>query len=97
MDQLTKETNPAAALHLVAVLLYLKKSSAVVHAPGRCVSLLISKVKDQLSAESSKLLLEFQGLVVKHLTAPDDPTQNALNEKLPQLKELVLGKEDPKK
>jgi len=96
MDQLTKESNGATAFHLVLVILYLKKHSVMVHVPGRSLSTLLNKLQPDVTEANFNLLVEFQGLVTKFLTQKqaDAQVQTSLNEKLPLIKQLVLGKDD---
>jgi len=91
MTQLTSETNPATVLHIIVVLLYMKKYSVVVHAPGRCVSMILSKLKSQIPAEDFEKLSELQVLVVKFLTKEQPDTDKLLAEKLQTAKQIVLG------
>lgn len=94
MDQLIAETDPPTAFHLVIVALYLKVFGVVVHAPPRCLSLMLTKLKPHLSPEQTSFLQEYQSWVTIFLTnKTDTSTQQKLNEKLPQLKEIVLGKD----
>lgn len=97
MDQLTTETNPATAFHLVVVLLYLKKNNAVVHAPGRSVATILAKLKPDLPPATFNLLSELQGKVVKYLTdkqnnpAGVSEVETELTARLAELKALVLN------
>lgn len=97
MDQLFSETHPGICFHLVIVLLYLKKFNVVVHTPPRCLSLMLNKMKDSLTPEIFSFLQQYQSLVTMFLTNKDDlGTQQKLLEKLPNLKEIALGKEESK-
>jgi len=96
MDQLTKETNGSTAFHLILVILYLKKHSVMVHVPGRSLSTLLNKLKADVTEPNFNLLVEYQGLVTKFLTQkqPEPQLLTSLTDKLPAIKELVLGKEE---
>ncbi len=96
LDQLVNEENPATALQLVCVILYLKKQNVVLHAPGRSVPMILTKLKELIPPATSTQLTEFQQLVVKFLTAPDDQVKAALKNKIQGLKAIVLGKDEDK-
>eukprot|EP01117_Protostelium_nocturnum_P005705 TRINITY_DN205_c1_g1_i2.p1 TRINITY_DN205_c1_g1~~TRINITY_DN205_c1_g1_i2.p1 ORF type:complete len:738 (-),score=341.84 TRINITY_DN205_c1_g1_i2:37-2250(-) len=98
MDQLNAETNPATCLHLVVLLLFLKKKGAALHIPGRSVSSVITQLKADLPAPVHAQLLAFQAKVVKFLNTEKEESQlqEDLTEDVSALKELVLGKEEPK-
>jgi len=97
MQQLTQENDPATCLHLVVVLLVLKKHSVVIHAPGRTVANILTKLKPDVPQEVHSLLNDYQSHVVKYLlqkqTNPDAPPNETLVSLLPKIKEIVLGHE----
>lgn len=98
MDQLITETDPGTCFHLVLVLLYLNHFSVVLHTPPRCLSLMLNKLKQSIAPEIHSFLQEYQTLVTIFLTNKDDlATKKKLTEKLPNLKEIILGKEQEKK
>lgn len=97
MQQLTQENDPPTCLHLVVVLLVLKKHSIVIHAPGRTVANILAKLKQDIPQENHAQLAEYQSQVVKYLlqkqTKPDaQPSEDLINQ-LPKIKEIVLGQE----
>lgn len=68
VEQLDRETEPAMALHLVAVILFQHNTSCVIHAPGRCVPQIIAFLKDHVNPDVYDKLFHYQTLVVKQLT-----------------------------
>ncbi|XP_017543624.1 E3 UFM1-protein ligase 1 isoform X1 [Pygocentrus nattereri] len=67
LEQLSEAEDPALVLHLTSVLLFQNVTHCVLHAPGRCVPNIISALQPKLPEDQYKLLLQFQGLVVKRL------------------------------
>jgi hypothetical protein len=66
---LAPESSPAAALALVVPLLVLVHCHKLVTLPGRSLSVVIDKLKEQLSEEQFKLLSEYHAAVVASLKA----------------------------
>ena len=62
-EQLRQETDAAMALHLAAVLLIHVHTQSMIHAPGRCVPLIIAFLKPHLLADHYSTLLCCQGMV----------------------------------
>ncbi|PRP85355.1 E3 UFM1-protein ligase 1-like [Planoprotostelium fungivorum] len=95
MQQLDSEENPATTLQLVVVLLFLKKKNCVIHIPGRSISSVLSKLKDDLPAPVFSQLSAYQVDVVKFLNAEkqalDEETQSRLMQGMAPLKDLVLS------
>jgi hypothetical protein len=94
LDQLVAETNPATAFHLTVILLFLKKRNAVLHAPGKSIATVLANLKPDLPAPVFTQLSTYQSKVIKFLTG-DKEIEASLQQDLPPLKELVLGKEEP--
>lgn len=67
----------------------------MVHAPGRCISTVLNSLKDSIPNEASQFLNDFQIKVVKFLTEKYEELEKELQEMLPKLKELALGKDEP--
>jgi hypothetical protein len=71
-EQLRQETDIAMALHISAVLLVQIHTQCMVHAPGRCIPLIIAYLKQHLPADQHSLLVECQELVMKRLKLLND-------------------------
>jgi len=71
-----------------------KKFSAIIHAPGRSISALLIKLKPSVSAPVYTQLTEYHNLVVQFLTNKTRQVESDLEAGLPQLKALVMGKEE---
>lgn len=83
LSQLDTEQNPATCLHLVVVLLFMKKRNALVHIPGRSVSSVLGQLKvngrdrrdasdvpqEELPPPVYNQLNTYQSCVVKFLNA----------------------------
>lgn len=57
------------ALHLVAVLLFQQHTGCMLHAPGRMVPSIVAILEKYLPEEEQKILLSFQQLIIKYITA----------------------------
>jgi hypothetical protein len=82
------------SFYLVQVLvsLYLKKHGVMVHCPGKNLAALFTKLKPDLPEDAVAKLSEFQTLVMTFLTAPKDaPMDPVFLQKIPEVKQLVLG------
>uniref|UniRef100_A0A8B9H931 E3 UFM1-protein ligase 1 n=1 Tax=Astyanax mexicanus TaxID=7994 RepID=A0A8B9H931_ASTMX len=67
LEQLNVAEDPALILHLTSVLLFQNLMHCMLHAPGRCVPNIIGTLQPKLSEDQYKLLVQYQGLVVKRL------------------------------
>lgn len=67
LEQLSVVEDPALILHLTSVLLFQNLMHCMLHAPGRCVPNIIGSLQPKLSEDQYKLLVQYQGLVVKRL------------------------------
>ncbi|XP_072913602.1 E3 UFM1-protein ligase 1 [Hemitrygon akajei] len=67
LEQVKGTEDPALVLHLTSVLLFQLSTHQMLHAPGRCVPQLISFLSSKISEDQYKLLVKYQGLVVKQL------------------------------
>ena len=63
------EEDPAMVLHLVAVLLFQQHTGCMLHAPGRMVPSIVAILEKYLPEEEQKILLSFQQLIIKYITA----------------------------
>ena len=63
------EQDPAMALHLVVVLLFQQHTNCMLHAPGRMVPAIVTILEKYLPEEEQKILLSFQKLIIKYITA----------------------------
>ena len=57
------------ALHLTAVILFMLHTHCMVHAPGRCVSHVVTFLSDKLSPEQYRVLSDYQTCVLQQLVA----------------------------
>ena len=106
-DQLDRETEPAMALHLVAVILFQQSTSSIVHAPGRCVPQIIAFLQDHVAPEVYEKLAQYQSLVVKQLSGKSAESEAAdedqeevnvgarLSEKMNEIKMLAVKVKKP--
>ncbi|XP_059837368.1 E3 UFM1-protein ligase 1 [Hypanus sabinus] len=67
LEQVKGTEDPALVLHLTSVLLFQLSTHHMLHAPGRCVPQVISFLSSKISEDQYKLLVKYQGLVVKQL------------------------------
>ncbi|XP_030054943.1 E3 UFM1-protein ligase 1 [Microcaecilia unicolor] len=67
IEQLKATEDPALTLHLTAVLLFQLATHCMLHAPGRCVPQIITFLITRIPEDQHRLLVKFQGLVVKQL------------------------------
>jgi hypothetical protein len=74
------------------VILFVKKLGVAVHAPGRAISSMVAKLKTSVPAPTYNQLCEFHSLVIELLTNKNPSIEQELQEKLPALKDIVLGK-----
>lgn len=83
IEQLKREEEPAMALHLTAVILFMQQTHCMVHAPGRCVPHVITFLSDKLTPEQYSVLSQYQSLVLQQLVASrhsDTSTQDGDDE-----------------
>ncbi|XP_060676908.1 E3 UFM1-protein ligase 1 [Hemiscyllium ocellatum] len=67
LEQVKATEEPALVLHLTSVLLFQLSTHNMLHAPGRCVPQIITFLMTKIPEDQYKLLLKYQGLVVKQL------------------------------
>ncbi|XP_072264766.1 E3 UFM1-protein ligase 1 [Pyxicephalus adspersus] len=67
IEQLKVTEDAALILHLTSVLLFQFTTHCMLHAPGRCVPQIIAFLKSKIPEDQHRLLVSFQGLVVKQL------------------------------
>lgn len=110
MSQVSTETDPIALLPKVVSLLYLKAFNKALQAPGRAMSIAVSKLKDKLDDSAYKVLIDYHSATVTLLSlmsaATDDEEgdcssdrimtkRELLESMMPSLKELVLSPSPP--
>lgn len=76
------EEDPAMALHLVAVLLFQQHTGCMLHAPGRMVPSIVAILEKYLPEEEQKILLSFQQLIIKYITAVRNKEETKLSNTL---------------
>ena len=69
LGKVEHEQDPAMALHLVIVLLFQQHTGCMLHAPGRMVPSIVAILEKYLPEEEQKILLSFQQLIIKYITA----------------------------
>ena len=79
LGKLEHEEDPAMSLHLVAVLLFQQHTNCMVHAPGRMVPSIVAILEKYLPEEEQKILLSFQQLIIKYITALRNKEETKLN------------------
>ncbi|XP_037079233.1 E3 UFM1-protein ligase 1-like [Pollicipes pollicipes] len=94
LEQLNGSTDPALTLHLAALLLYQTFSGHMLHASGKFVPAIVTRLADLVPPEVISVLQQCQGLVIKQLKLrADDPemtdVKRQLDEVIPKVKELA--------
>ncbi|KAK6271917.1 hypothetical protein POUND7_009000 [Theobroma cacao] len=104
-SQVSAETDPVLLLPKVVSLLYIKVHSRALQAPGRAISVAVTRLKDKLDDSAYKILTDFQTATVTLLalmSAATGDEQDCLSDRIlsekellgsqmPALKALVLG------
>ncbi|XP_061987299.1 E3 UFM1-protein ligase 1 homolog isoform X1 [Populus nigra] len=103
--QVSAETDPVLLLPKVVSLLYIQVRNKALQAPGRAISVAVSRLKDKLDDSAFKILTEYQAATVTLLSLlsastgdEEDCTSDRILSKrellgnlMPALKGLVLG------
>ncbi|KAJ8751528.1 hypothetical protein K2173_016760 [Erythroxylum novogranatense] len=103
--QVSVETDPVALLPKVVSLLYLQIHNKALQAPGRAISIAVSRLKDKLEDSAYKILTDYQSATVTLLSLlsaatgdEEDCTSDRISTKremlenlMPALKGLVLS------
>ena len=79
LGKVEHEEDPAMSLHLVVVLLFQQHTGCMVHAPGRMVPSMVAILEKYLPEEEQKILLSFQQLIIKYITAVRNKEETKLN------------------
>ncbi|KAJ6755434.1 E3 UFM1-PROTEIN LIGASE 1 [Salix purpurea] len=104
-SQVSAETDPVALLPKAVSLLYIQVHNKALQAPGRAISVAVSRLKDKLDDSAFKILTEYQTATVTLLSLlsastgdEEDCTSDRIASKrellgdlMPALKGLVLG------
>ncbi|KAE8666675.1 E3 UFM1-protein ligase 1-like protein [Hibiscus syriacus] len=104
-SQVSAETDPVSLLPKVVSLLYIQVHSRALQAPGRAISVAVTRLKDKLDDSAYKILTEFQTATVTLLALISAATgdeqdcssdritskKELLESQMPALKALVLG------
>ncbi|KAG4198629.1 hypothetical protein ERO13_A05G098800v2 [Gossypium hirsutum] len=104
-SQVSAETDPVSLLPKVVSLLYIQVHSRALQAPGRAISVAVTRLKDKLDDSAYKILTDFQTAAVTLLALisaaagdeADCSSDRILSKKellegqMPALKALVLG------
>lgn len=109
-SEVSAETDSVALLPKVVALLYLKVHNKALQAPGRVMSMAVSRLKDKLDESAYKTLMDYHSATVALLASAsaatndgDDGTSDRTTTKkelleslMPSLKSLVLGTSQPR-
>ncbi|XVE59187.1 hypothetical protein DITRI_Ditri05aG0025200 [Diplodiscus trichospermus] len=104
-SQVSAETDPVSLLPKVVSLLYIQVHNRALQAPGRAISVAVTRLKDKLDASAYKILTDFQTATVTLLALMSAATgdeqdcsadrilskRELLESQMPALKALVLG------
>ncbi|XP_022729984.1 E3 UFM1-protein ligase 1 homolog [Durio zibethinus] len=104
-SQVSAETDPVSLLPKVVSLLYIQVHSRALQAPGRAISVAVTRLKDKLDDSAYKILTDFQTATVMLLALMSAATgdeqdcssdrilskKELLESQMPALKALVLG------
>ncbi|KAK9022346.1 hypothetical protein V6N11_002619 [Hibiscus sabdariffa] len=104
-SQVSAETDPVSLLPKVVSLLYIQVHSRALQAPGRAISVAVTRLKDKLDDSAYKILTDFQTATVTLLAIFSAATgdeqdcssdritskKELLESQMPVLKALVLG------
>merc|ERR1719245_1787516 len=95
MQQLEQCQEPALTLHLASLVIFQCQSGSMLHASGKFVPIILSKVNESLDEEAKGLLTKYQELVVSAM-ATKDPEEKAsiqkqLEESLRAVKDIALN------
>lgn len=108
-SQISAEVDPVSLLPKVVSLLYVQIHGKALQAPGRAISVVVSRLKDKLDSSAFKVLVDYQGATVALLALTsaatgdeDDCSADRIQSKrevletlMPALKALVLGTTQP--
>ncbi|OMO91362.1 E3 UFM1-protein ligase 1 [Corchorus olitorius] len=104
-SQVSAETDPVSLLPKVVSLLYIQVHGRALQAPGRAISVAVTRLKDKLDDSAFKILTDFQTATVTLLALVSAATgdeqdcsadrisskKELLESQIPALKALVLG------
>ena len=79
LGKVEHEEDPAMVLHLVVVLLFQQHTGCMLHAPGRMVPSIVAILEKYLSEEEQTILLSFQQLIIKYITAVRNKEETKLS------------------
>ena len=95
MSQLENCQDPALSLHLVSLILFQCQTGCMLHASGKFVPNILSKVSENLDEDSKNLLSKYQNLVVSLINCKDAEEKNSiqrqLEESLGAIKDVALN------
>jgi len=94
LEQLSGATDPALTLHLAALVIYQTFTGHMLHASGKFVPAVVTRLADLVPAEVISVLQQCQGLVVRQLKLKSGDAELAevkrqLEELVPRVKELA--------
>ncbi|CAN1847070.1 E3 UFM1-protein ligase 1 homolog [Linum perenne] len=91
--QVSAETDPVALLPKVVSLLYIQIHNKALQAPGRAISIAVSRLKDKLDSSAYKILTDYQTATVKLLAlssaATGDQEEDCTSDRIMSKKELL--------
>lgn len=104
-SQISAETDPVALLPKIVSLLYLQVHNKALQAPGRAISVAVSRLKDKLEDSAYKTLIDYHSATVSLLallSASTDDEEDCTSDRIlskkefleslmPSLKQTVMG------
>ncbi|CAN1283111.1 E3 UFM1-protein ligase 1 homolog [Linum perenne] len=90
--QVSAETDPVALLPKVVSLLYIQIHNKALQAPGRAISIAVSRLKDKLDSSAYKILTDYQTATVKLLALSSAATgdeEDCTSDRIMSKKELL--------
>ena len=95
MQQLEQCQEPALTLHLASLVIFQCQTGCMIHASGKFVPTILSKVTSSLDEDAKSLLLKYQELVMSSMSCKDPDEkgsiQKQLEESLRAVKDAALN------
>ncbi|KAK2974059.1 hypothetical protein RJ640_015391 [Escallonia rubra] len=91
-SQVSAETDPVSLLPKVVSLLYIQVYGRALQAPGRAISVAVSRLKDKLDDSAYKILMDYQGATVTLLglmSAATGDEEDCTSDRILSKKELL--------
>lgn len=94
LSQVSEETDPVTILPKVVSLLYIQVHSRALQAPGRAISVAVSRLKDKLDDSAYKILEDYHGATVTLLTLMSAATgdeEDCTSDRILSKRELLVS------